>query len=65
MSEALSCRPLSDIGYAIYKNLLVAHGWSRVRVLAQKTLDDKMLDKIKRRVEQMEKSHKVKTETKV
>jgi hypothetical protein len=47
MSEALSFRPLSVLGYAIDNNLLGAHGWSRVRVLAQKTTDDKMLDKIK------------------
>jgi hypothetical protein len=50
MSEALSFRPLSVLGYAIDNNLLGADGWSRVRVLAQKTSDDRMLEKIKRRV---------------
>jgi hypothetical protein len=65
MSKALSCRPLSDLGYDIYNNLLGAHGWSPVQVLAQKTSDDKMLDKIKRRVGQMEKAHKVRTEPKI
>jgi hypothetical protein len=65
MSEALSCRPLSFLGYAIYNNLLGAHGWSRVWVLAQKTSDDKMLDKIKRRVGQMEKAHKVRMAPKI
>jgi hypothetical protein len=59
MSEALSFRPLLVLGYAINSNLLGAHGWSRVRVLAQKTSDDKMLEKIKRRVGQMEKAHKM------
>jgi hypothetical protein len=53
MSQALSLRPLSVIGYAIDNNLLGAHGWGRVRVLAQKTSEDKMLDKIKRCVGQM------------
>jgi hypothetical protein len=47
MSDALSFRPLSVLGYAIDNNLLGAHGWGRVRVLAQKTSDNKMLDKIK------------------
>jgi hypothetical protein len=65
MSEALSFRPLSVLGYAIDNNLLVAHGWSRVRVLAQKTLDDKMLDRIKMHVVQMEKAHKVRTKPKI
>jgi hypothetical protein len=65
MFEALSCRPLSVLGYAIYNNLLGAHGWSHVRVLAQKTSDDKMLDKIKRRVGQMDKAHKVRMEPKI
>jgi hypothetical protein len=59
MSEALSLRPLSVLGYAIDNNLLGAHGWSRVWVLAQNTSDDKMLEKIKRRVGQMEKAHKM------
>jgi hypothetical protein len=44
MSQALSFRPLPVLGYAIDNNLLGAHGWSRVRVLAQNTSDDKMLD---------------------
>jgi hypothetical protein len=57
--------PLSVLEYAIYNNLLGAHGWSRVRVLAQKTSDDKKLDKIKRRVAQMEKAHKVWIEPKI
>jgi hypothetical protein len=47
VSKALSFRPLSVLGYAIDNNLLRAHGWGRVRVLAQKTTEDKMLDKIK------------------
>jgi hypothetical protein len=59
MSEVLSFRPLSVLDYAINNNLLGAHGWSCVGVLAQKTLDDKMLDKIKRHVGQMEKAHKI------
>jgi hypothetical protein len=57
MSEALAFRPLSVHGYAIDNNLLGAHGWSHVKILAQKTSDDKMLHKIKRRVGQMEKAH--------
>jgi hypothetical protein len=65
MADGLSCRPLSVLGYAIYNNLLGAHGWSRVRVLAKKTSDDKMLDKIKRRVGHMEKAHKVSMEPKI
>jgi hypothetical protein len=65
MYEALPCRPLSVLGYAIYNNLLGDHGWNRVRVLAQKTSDDKMLHKIKRRVGQMEKAHKVRMKTKI
>jgi hypothetical protein len=40
-------------------NLLGAHGWSRIRILAQKILDDKMLENIRRRVGQMEKAHKM------
>jgi hypothetical protein len=64
MSEALIFRPLSVIGYAIYNNLLGAHGWSHVRILAQNTSDDKMIDKIKRRVGQMEKSHKMRMKPK-
>jgi hypothetical protein len=58
MSEAFLFRPQSVLGYAIYNNLLGAHGWSRVRVLAQKTSDNKMLDKIKRRVGQMKRPTK-------
>jgi hypothetical protein len=65
MSEALSFRPLSVLGYAIDTNLLGAHGWGRVRVLAQKTTDDKMLDKIKRRVGQMEKAQKMRMKPKI
>jgi hypothetical protein len=60
MYEALTFRPLSVLGYAINNNLLGAHGWSRVRILAQKTSDNKMLDKIKRRVGHMEKANKMK-----
>jgi hypothetical protein len=48
MSEALSLRPLSVLGYDIDNNMLGAHACSRVRVLAHKTLDDRMLEKIKR-----------------
>jgi hypothetical protein len=59
MSEVLAFRPKSVLGYAIDNNLLDAHGWSRVHILAQKTSDDKMLDKIRRRVGQMEKAHKL------
>jgi hypothetical protein len=33
--------------------------WSRVRILAQKTLDDKMLDNIRRWLGQMGKAHKM------
>jgi hypothetical protein len=59
MSEALSFIPLSVLGYAIDNNMLGAHGWSHVWVLAQHTSDDKMLEKIKRRMGQMEKAHKM------
>jgi hypothetical protein len=65
MSEALSFRPLLVLGYAINNNLLGAHGWSRVRVLAQKTSDDRMLEKIKRRVGQMEKAHKMRMKPRI
>jgi hypothetical protein len=65
MSDALSFRPLSVLRYAIDNNLLGAHGWSHVRVLAQKTSDDTMLDKIKRRVGQMEKAHKMRMKPKI
>jgi hypothetical protein len=59
MSEALAFRPHSVLGYAIDSNLLGAHEWSRVRILAQKISDDKMLDKIRMRLGQMEKDHKM------
>jgi hypothetical protein len=65
MSEALSFRPLSFIGYAIDNNLLGAHGRGSVRVLAQKTSDNNMLVKIKRRVGQMEKAHKMRMKPKI
>jgi hypothetical protein len=65
MYEALSFRPLSVLGYAIDNNLLGDHGWGRVRVLAQKISDDKMLDKIKRCVVQMEKAHKMRMKPKI
>jgi hypothetical protein len=65
MSEALSFRPLSVLGYAIDNNLLGAHGWSRVWVPAQKTSDNRMLEKIKRRVGQMEKAHKIRMKPRV
>jgi hypothetical protein len=65
MYESLSCRPLSVLGYVIYNNLLGTHGWSPVRVLAQTNSDDKMLDKIKRRMRQMKKAHKVGMEPKI
>jgi hypothetical protein len=45
--------------YAIDNNLLGAHGWSRVWILAQKTSYNKILDNIRRRVGQMEKAHKM------
>jgi hypothetical protein len=64
MSNALTFKPLSVLGYAIDNNLLGAHGWSRVWILAQKTSDDNMLDKIKRRVGQMEKAHKMRMKPK-
>jgi hypothetical protein len=64
MSEALTFRPLSVLGYAINNNLLGAHGWSHVRILAQKTSDDKMLEKIKRHVGHMEKAHKMRMKPK-
>ena len=56
MSEALVFNPKAVLGYAIDNNLLEAHGWRRVRVLAQNTSDDKMLAKIRRRVGQLEKA---------
>jgi hypothetical protein len=65
MNEALSFIPLSVLRYAIDNNLFGAHGWGRVRVLAQKTMDDKMIDKIKRRVGQMEKAHKMRMKPKI
>jgi hypothetical protein len=42
------------LGYAIDNNLLEAHGWSRVCVRAQKTSDDKIIDKIRRQMGQLE-----------
>jgi hypothetical protein len=59
MADDLAFRPQSVLGYAINNNLLGAHGWSRVRILVQKTSDKKMLEKIRRRVGQMEKAHKM------
>jgi hypothetical protein len=59
MYEALPFIPQSFLGYAIDKNILGSHGWSHVRILAQKTSDYKMLNKIKRRVGQMENSNKI------
>jgi hypothetical protein len=64
MSEALTFRPLSVLGYVIDSNLLGAHGWIRVRILAQKTSDNKMLDNIKRLVGHMEKAHKMRMKPK-
>jgi hypothetical protein len=64
ISEALTFIPISVLGYAIDNNLLGAHGWSRVRILAQKTSDDKMLDKIRRCVGQMGKAHKIRMKPK-
>jgi hypothetical protein len=37
ISEALVFNPKAVLGYDIDNNLLEAHGWSRARVLAQKT----------------------------
>jgi hypothetical protein len=59
MSDALSFRPLSVLGYAIDINLLGSHAWGLVWLLAQKTTDDNMIDKIKRCVGQMKKAHKM------
>jgi hypothetical protein len=64
MSESLAFRPKSVLEYVIDNNLLGAHGWSRICILAQKTLNDKMLDKIKRWVGQMEKAHKIRMKPK-
>jgi hypothetical protein len=64
MSESLAFRSKSVWEYNIDNNLLEAQGWSRVRILVQKTSADKMLDKIKRWVEQMEKSHKIRMTSK-
>jgi hypothetical protein len=64
MSEALPFRPQSVLGYDIDNNLLGAHGWSRVHILAQKISDDKMFDKIRRRVGKMEKAHKLRMKPK-
>jgi hypothetical protein len=41
------------MGYDIDNNILESHGWSRVHILAQKTLYDKMLSKIRRQVGQL------------
>jgi hypothetical protein len=59
MSEALAFIPHSVFGYAIATNLLGTHGWIRVRIVAQKTSDNKMLDKIRRCVGQIEKAQKM------
>jgi hypothetical protein len=64
MSDDMTFRPLSFIGYAINNNLLGAHGWSCVRILAQKTSGDNMLDNLKMRVGQMEKAHKMRMKPK-
>jgi hypothetical protein len=64
MYEALAFIHQSVLGYDIYNNLLGAHGWSRVRILAQKTLDDNMLDKIRRRMGQMKKANKMRMKPK-
>jgi hypothetical protein len=64
ISDALTFRPQSVLGYAIDNNLLGAHRRSRIRILAQKTSDNKMLDKIRRRVGQMEKAHKIRMKPK-
>jgi hypothetical protein len=64
MSEALAFGPKAVLRYAIDDNLLEAHGWSLVRVLVHKTSYDKMLDKIRRRVGQLEKAHRVRMEPK-
>jgi hypothetical protein len=55
MPEALDFNTKAVMGYDIANNILEVHVWSRVRVLVQKTLDDKIMDKIKRRVGQLEK----------
>ena len=65
MSEALVFNPKAVLGYAIDNNLLEAHGWRRVRVLAQNTSDDKMLAKIRRRVGQLEKAARERMEPKL
>jgi hypothetical protein len=59
MSEVLVFRPQSVLGYATDNNLLEAHGWSRVSILAQKTSYDKMLANIRRRAVHTEKAHKI------
>jgi hypothetical protein len=64
LSEALTFIPQSVLRYAIDNNLLDTHGWSRVRILAQKTSDIKMLDKIRRRGGQIKKAHKLRMKPK-
>jgi hypothetical protein len=65
MSDALSFRTLLLLVYAVDNNLLGTHGWSRERVLEQKTSDDRILEKIKRRVGQMEKVHNMRMSPRV
>jgi hypothetical protein len=64
MSEALAFKHKSVWGYAIDNNLLEAHGWSRVCILVHNTSDDKMLDKIRRRVGQLKNAHKIRLKPK-
>jgi hypothetical protein len=64
MSEALIFNPKAVLGYDIDNNLLEAHGWSRVSVLAQKTSYDNLLDKIRRRVGQLKKASRERMEPK-
>jgi hypothetical protein len=64
MYEALAFITQPVLGYAIDSNLLGAHVWSRVQIIVQKTMDDKMLDKIRSRVGQMEKAHKMRMKPK-
>jgi hypothetical protein len=64
ISEALVFNPKAVLGYAIDNNLLEDRGWSLVCVFSQKTSDDKMLDKIRRRVGQLEKAAQERMENK-
>jgi hypothetical protein len=64
MSDALAFRTQSVLRYAIINNLLGAHGWSRVWILAQKTSGNNMFDNIRRLVGQMEKAHKMRMKPK-